>query len=363
MKHSLLLIAVILFAGIGIKAQNLQLSTMENEVLSSNQVVYTGGTINNEAVVEVKVKNIGTSAIRVKAKKILISVPENSMNVFCLSLCYPPMVTVSPDSVVINPGESFIGFSGHYTPFDRTEGIIGYTFFNMDNPNDSISFISHYVPSYLYAKYDGKILQGGSVLHVNASLDAEAQIEFPIFNSDKDNAKDVLAKKTELQTVEGTINLFCWTECYSPNVFLSTGPVSINPEDSVNNFSGHYTANNKEGATTVRYTFFDRRTTSDSTWIDVVYRTNVGINEQPSLISSIYPNPASNLINFNLTDQVKQGAEVIIYNLNGQVVYRELIANNKHNQINIAHLSQGFYQLVVNNNGQLSSPKKLAIVK
>lgn len=363
MKHSLLFVAAVFFASLGLNAQNLQIVSMENEALTPNQVVYTGGTINNEAVVEMKIKNIGTTAINVKAKKIVMSVPENSVNVFCLSLCYPPSVTVSPDFVTINPGESFVGFSGHYTPFDRTEGIIGYTFFNMDNPNDSISFISHYVPSNLYAKYDGKILQGGAVLYVNAELNAEAEIALPVFNNDETNAKDVLAKKTEIQTVGGSENLFCWTECYSPNVFISTDVVSINPKDSTNNFSGHYSANDHEGATTIRYTFFDKRAASDSTWIDVVYRTNVGINEKPSMISKVFPNPATNNINITLNNQIQNGAEILIFNLNGQVVYRETINNKTTAQINVSRLSQGLYQLVVNNNGQLSLPEKLAIIK
>lgn len=81
------------------------------------------------------------------------------------------------------------------------------------------------------------------------------------------------------------------------------------------------------------------------------------------MISAVFPNPATNNINISLNDRVKNGAEIIIFDLNGQVVYRETINNKATTQINVSNLSQGLYQLVVNNNGQLSRPEKLAIIK
>ena len=87
------------------------------------------------------VKNLTSSTISVKVKKVEISLISGSTNTFCWGLCYPPNVYISdPEALDINAhATDSTDFSGHYSP-NGFEGIstIRYVFFNQANPLDSV---------------------------------------------------------------------------------------------------------------------------------------------------------------------------------------------------------------------------------
>ena len=64
----------------------------------------------------------------------------------------------------------------------------------------------------------------------------------------------------------------------------------------------------------------------------------------------IYPNPASDFVNFDIEMQNVQSASIVIYNMMGQEVVRQYIKDS-HVSINVSDLTDGiyFYSLIVNN--------------
>ena len=61
---------------------------------------------------------------------------------------------------------------------------------------------------------------------------------------------------------------------------------------------------------------------------------------------AIYPNPASDKVNVNFNTSTPDNFDITIYNVTGQVVYKETLNNfigNYHNELNIADFAQGVY--------------------
>lgn len=79
----------------------------------------------------------------------------------------------------------------------------------------------------------------------------------------------------------------------------------------------------------------------DGMSVRLVRNTNLSINNFDKSKVSIYPNPSKNIINI-ITDEVVDKIE--IFDLLGKCVHRE---NNKKQDINIEHLSNGIYQIKI----------------
>lgn len=74
------------------------------------------------------------------------------------------------------------------------------------------------------------------------------------------------------------------------------------------------------------------------------YRFSTGINNETSIAINVYPNPAIEILNFNLTE--KQGiAKYIISDLSGRVVVENEIDLSNTNSINVQELTNGYYIL------------------
>lgn len=86
---------------------------------------------------------------------------------------------------------------------------------------------------------------------------------------------------------------------------------------------------------------------------DIITPNNeLGINQVNSsnFTFSVYPNPATDFITFNLTSyNNKSTSEFIIFNLYGQVVMKGLINNAQREVLNIAQLNPGLYLIKVFN--------------
>ena len=78
-----------------------------------------------------------------------------------------------------------------------------------------------------------------------------------------------------------------------------------------------------------------------------VYETIDHISKNPIENTSIYPNPANELIRISPTDEYSEAA---IYNLQGQLIWSDSIYNN---QISLSSIQEGTYILnLINNKGQ-----------
>jgi hypothetical protein len=76
---------------------------------------------------------------------------------------------------------------------------------------------------------------------------------------------------------------------------------------------------------------------------------------------SVYPNPAKNLVNINIT-YLNRGAnaELLIYNILGEIVYKTDVSSAQNVLVNSEYFSQGIYYVVLNSE-QDTQMQKLVI--
>lgn len=147
MKTKLLFLTLFIGASLFTVAQSLVL-IHEGEALEANATITVSGEPTDvELVVELDVENTSSANIDTYVQRYEIDVFAGTVNTFCWAgLCYPPFVGLSPSGVVIDGGTVYeADFSGHLNP-NGTEAIskIGYTFFDFNNPNDSVHVIVNY---------------------------------------------------------------------------------------------------------------------------------------------------------------------------------------------------------------------------
>lgn len=185
-------------------------------------------------------------------------------------------------------------------------------------------------------------------------------------NNNSSSSIDVLVKKTEISTIAGSENSFCWGTCYLPATFVSPSPIAI-PGDSSNSggFIGDYKPKGNLGSTTIRYTFFNKQNANDSVAFIVIYSAGVtAINDNPSVVefSNAYPNPASNFVNFNYNLQGTSSAEFVITDLLGSELYRaELENENNKLMIDVASFNAGVYFYSLRVDGKMQFTRKLIV--
>lgn len=123
-------------------AQSLSVTQHGNPVLNG-AILDVTGMIDTIIIVDAKVINNSAAAVVVKVRKEELLIVPNSMNTFCFAgNCYGGTTMVSVGSVSLPAGGGWdSSFTGDYYPMNNTgTTIIRYTFFNVANANDTISF-------------------------------------------------------------------------------------------------------------------------------------------------------------------------------------------------------------------------------
>lgn len=120
-----------------------------NNIVHNSEIIISADPSTEEMKAYVFVTNNTAEAKDLKVKKEEISLLSGTYNGFCWnSGCFPPFIYVSPDPITLNPGATTTSqdFYGTYSP-ENQEGIseIRYTFFDANNPNDSISVRVKYI--------------------------------------------------------------------------------------------------------------------------------------------------------------------------------------------------------------------------
>jgi len=146
MKKILLFSFLTYFSVLGLFAQNLSLENSYGAVGNGDTIVMA--STNNSAVfaIGINVKNSNSKAIAVWVKKTELQIVPGSENYFCWAQCYLPSTYVSPDSILIKGNGVAVDFSGDYD----SQGNVGasyimYTFFDKNNPTDSVAFVVKYL--------------------------------------------------------------------------------------------------------------------------------------------------------------------------------------------------------------------------
>lgn len=156
---------------------------------------------------------------------------------------------------------------------------------------------------------------------------------------------------------------FCWDYCYLPETNISQGTMPIMAGAVDKTFSGHVYSSIQGMSCTdsIRYTFWVDGNPNDSVSAVLRYTAgpNVSVDENTSLVSNAYPNPANNRFFIEL-ENAPNNAVVEFYNLLGSKV-KAADVNNVKTEINVSDLKSGIYLYTISSNGQALETKKMVV--
>jgi hypothetical protein len=206
---------------------------------------------------------------------------------------------------------------------------------------------------------------GDTVTVVNTNADASFSVNVWITN----NAlvyKDVKARKTVINLVNGAFDTFCWFECYPPETTLSPDSIRIDSKATAKAFLGDYESHNNAGKSAVRYTFFDVNNPSDTISVIIEYHAGSGLSakdlKSTYKISNAYPNPANQVFNLDYKFADSQTARIEVLNVTGSLLLSQVLINSESKQtFDVSTLKSGvyFYNIIVDD--KKVSSKKLII--
>lgn len=219
--------------------------------------------------------------------------------------------------------------------------------------------------------YDGQLLTNGQEVEILGELNEDMFYEVVAHARIKNNTDrdvSVLVHRITHDTVTGSLNQFCWVQCFAPWVDVSPTAFIIPANDTTpeETFSGHYLPQNKLGTTVLEYVFYIETEPTDSVSFVAKFKiTPAGINDWKDKVrfGNAYPNPASSMVYFDLDIPAEsKKASIRIHNLLGQpLVEKEVNTGSNHVSIPVAELKEGiyFYTLFVNDKSIMT--KKLVI--
>jgi len=219
--------------------------------------------------------------------------------------------------------------------------------------------------------YDGAAISNEDTIQLNGELPNIAFYEIVSHARIKNNTDREVSVKVEritLDTVPGSMNQFCWVQCFAPWISISPMAYAIPAYDTTAEevFSGHYLPQNKLGTSLLKYVFFLENNPDDK--VSFVVRYVVSPSSIEDLASKIkfgnaYPNPANNKVSFNYDFPIGvTTASLKIYNLLGQAVTEQSISeSNGRLEIPLNNLNEGIYLYSLTINNSVIVTKKLII--
>lgn len=189
-----------------------------------------------------------------------------------------------------------------------------------------------------------------------------------VVQNNSDVAIEVKVSSQEISVIPGTLNYFCWAQCYEPGVTVSPSSLTIEPGASVSNFYGDYKPQGQSGITTIKYCFFNVANEADSVCGIVRFNaTPVGIqdiaNSSTPGISDAYPNPAVGELTFSYATGGGTGRLDIYSMLGSKVKSVRLPELSGKAKVNVESLTAGMYFYCLNVNGKDIQTRKLIISK
>ena len=144
MKKIFTLFYILTIASCSLFSQSMQLMTLSGTVIPNGGTVYVPWSLYDTTVdvnVELKIKNVSSSSITVKALKIVKVLPGTQKAYYCFAgFCFGDTVTVSPNELKLDAGVTDENFSAHVNPWASTgNSVVYYRFYTTSNPQDTVS--------------------------------------------------------------------------------------------------------------------------------------------------------------------------------------------------------------------------------
>jgi len=180
---------------------------------------------------------------------------------------------------------------------------------------------------------------------------------------------NVLVKKTIINAVPGTVNYFCWGNCYQPDTYVSDSYKTIAAgATNTKDFSADYIPMGFKGKSEIRYTFFDKDNPNDSASVTMIFDylwILSGVNspaKDNNYVSVAYPNPTTDYFTLNYRIKNFNTAYVDLFNVLGTKAKRVPInASNGSLRVNVSDLKAGVYLFSFVADGKVLKSGKILI--
>lgn len=230
-----------------------------------------------------------------------------------------------------------------------------------------ISVLALSAQSYRIVTTDGRTVESGESFYVYGEGNDWGELALSLYVEAMEDVQ-LIAEKVEVNVVDGTFNMLCLDQCYSPDVYVS--PVVNFNAGSRKDFSMHYNYMNEIEDVAGReqimvYYLYESNNSDNKFIINVTFKFSLYDVEDYSsaeTFSNAYPVPACDVVNFDYNFASDVNAEIAIHNMTGQEVLRSNINGMSGKaSINVSDLTDGvyFYSLIVN--GKTEKSSKLVI--
>ena len=218
----------------------------------------------------------------------------------------------------------------------------------------------------LQFEWDGNVFYDGEAIEcTNDEYGYGEYIQHMQLRNLTSNDMNVIIEKEVIETLEGTINSFCWGMCYGPDTYISPEAVtvlanSLNTDDL--SFHNIYEPE-VFGYVVVRYYAYDEHNPDERISIIVKFhKSGEGVNDNTQTMGQAYPNPASSTVSFDYSFDGNLTA--VVYNIVGQEVLRQdLNASNGQMSFSVADLNDGIYFCTMLVNGRAFTTQKFIVKK
>jgi len=385
MKKSLSLISLLFLfsSSFIVKAQSekMEIYKANGELIENGAFMYSVGSQTSKKIStdSLFIKNISGEAIKLKVKKVIIDVAAGTSSEFhALTQYVAPNKDITPDYWVLEDGfttPDSAYFFGSYIPsgITKTSHIV-FSFLSVDD-NDKV-LDSVYV-NYTFSNtsltpsnsndgvlYNREILIDCDPVEIN---------EYPVsLYNHSSNSVSFRVVKSIISQEDGHENYFSFGGVdYNPEDMNSDGNgVTIASEtilEGANGFVAKFNPNGIDGnefLTSVQYRFFNKLNGQDEDFVTLIYNpSGVGFNDLSSyVVSSAYPNPASNYFNINFSLPTFKEATLNVYQENGSLIGKNSIYNTE-GTIKVATDSflSGIYFYTIEIDGRVLQAQKVII--
>jgi len=210
-------------------------------------------------------------------------------------------------------------------------------------------------------------LVSGTVVELNAASETMHQ-EFDVKNV-SGGTLNLRIERVKVLELAGTQDYLCWGAnpesgaCYSAGAVSPENPfITPDASDLENGLRGwlatYHVTNGFSGCAQYRYYVIDDiGTRLDS--VDVKHCSTVGIEEEAKVVISVFPNPASSIVNITMENNVNN-VQFELYNVIGNVALKTKLNAGK-NEVNIEKLPNGVYFYSILKEGSVLETKKLVV--
>ncbi|NOR86941.1 MAG: T9SS type A sorting domain-containing protein [Bacteroidales bacterium] len=325
MKRYLLFAGLFLINLLHIQSQNIVLNYEGQQLTNDETVAIIGDTSLFDMAIELDVTNNTSATMEISCQRYEVDTIAHSALYMCWANC-----TVLPfgGTVTLEPGETAELFGAHCNP----NGNFGverslYTFYNENNPADSISFLAVFSTTSVMIEDEEENAMFFESKEFWGVPNDEISYQIPGIRNISNNPIPIIVEQQIIEWIDGAEISFEWGGILYENENTSESVILAELESNAS-FIAHYHSPSELGISRVSYTFYEENNIENKQKIEFIFNTTaVGIN---TIISSIshqsFPNPSHGqlYIRYQMDSNIANTTLEII-NLQSQVIYQQQI--------------------------------------